>query len=117
MRRLVTAIVLSALLAWGLVLAQAHAKGGKGGYEQLSLFGEAYERIRQDAVEPVADGKLIGAAIAGMLSGLDARSAYINEAAFRTMQTSGNDDRVGLGLARQRDLDVLGLEDVGQTHC
>ncbi|MFL5268497.1 MAG: S41 family peptidase [Stellaceae bacterium] len=98
MRRLVTAIVLSALLAWGLVLAQAQAKSGKGGYEQLSLFGEAYERIRQDAVEPVADGKLIGAAIAGMLSGLDARSAYINEAAFRTMQTSGNDDRVGLGL-------------------
>jgi carboxyl-terminal processing protease len=98
MRRWVTAIVLSALLAWGLVLAQAQAKSGKGGYEQLSLFGEAYERIRQDAVEPVADGKLIGAAIAGMLSGLDARSAYINEAAFRTMQTSGNDDRVGIGL-------------------
>jgi carboxyl-terminal processing protease len=98
MRRLVTAIVLSALLAWGLALAQAQAKSGKGGYEQLSLFGEAYERIRQDAVEPVADGKLVGAAIAGMLSGLDARSAYINEAAFRMMQTPGNDDSVGLGL-------------------
>src|SRR6266481_5572662 len=97
MRRLVTAAALGVLLASGLALAQA--KSGKGGgYEQLSLFGEAYERIRQDAVEPVGEGKLIGAAIAGMLSGLDARSAYINEAAFRAMQTPGNDDQVSLGL-------------------
>ena len=97
MRKSVTAIVLSVLLASSLALAQA--KSGKGGgYEQLSLFGEAYERIRQDAVEPVAEGKLLAAAIAGMLSGLDARSAYINEAAFRAMQSLDNDDRVGLGL-------------------
>ena len=97
MRKSVTAIVLSVLFASSLALAQA--KSGKGGgYEQLSLFGEAYERIRQDAVEPVAEGKLLAAAIAGMLSGLDARSAYINEAAFRAMQSPDNDDRVGLGL-------------------
>ncbi len=97
MRRLVAGIAASFLLASGLALAQA--KSGKGGgYEQLSLFGEAYERIRQDAVEPVGERKLIGAAIAGMLSGLDPRSAYINEAAFRTMQSPADNDRVGLGL-------------------
>ena len=28
-------------------------------YEQLNLFGEAFERIRNDAVEPVGDGKLV----------------------------------------------------------
>jgi len=50
-------------------------KAGKGSvYEQLNLFSEAFERIRQDAVEPVADQKLIETAIAGMLSGLDPRS-------------------------------------------
>jgi carboxyl-terminal processing protease len=97
MRRVVTVLALCALLASGWALAQA--KSGKGGgYEQLTLFGEAYERIRQDAVEPVGEGKLIGAAISGMLSGLDPRSAYINEAAFRSMQTPANDERVGLGL-------------------
>src|SRR4051812_48175054 len=97
MRRMVAALALCAVLASGWALAQA--KSGKGGgYEQLSLFGEAYERIRQDAVEPVGEGKLIGAAIAGMLSGLDPRSAYINEAAYRAMQTPANDDWVGLGL-------------------
>ena len=46
----------------------------------------------------LAEGKLIGAAIAGMLSGLDARSAYINEAAYRAMQTPANDDQASLGL-------------------
>ena len=97
MGRWLAAAALGALLASGLALAQA--KSGKGGgYDQLSLFGEAYERIRQDAVEPVGEGKLIGAAIAGMLSGLDARSAYIAEDALRAMQAPGNDDRFGLGL-------------------
>ncbi len=97
MRKVVTALVVGALLAAGPALAQA--KSGKGsGSEQLNLFSEAYDRIRQDAVEPVGEGKLIGAAIAGMLSGLDARSAYINEAAYRAMQTPANDDQVSLGL-------------------
>ncbi|MBV8507456.1 MAG: S41 family peptidase [Alphaproteobacteria bacterium] len=97
MRKVVAALVVGALLAAGPALAQA--KSGKGGgYEQLNLFSEAYERIRQDAVEPVGEGKLIGAAIAGMLSGLDARSAYINEAAYRAMQTPANEDQASLGL-------------------
>jgi carboxyl-terminal processing protease len=97
MRKAVTALVVGAVLAAGPALAQA--KSGKGGgYEQLNLFSEAYDRIRQDAVEPVGEGKLVGAAIAGMLSGLDSRSAYINEAAYRTMQTPANEDQVSLGL-------------------
>jgi carboxyl-terminal processing protease len=97
MFRLALAIVFSVAFLPGA--ASAEAKSGKGGgYEQLNLFGEAFERIRQDAVEPVTDAKLIGAAIAGMLSGLDSRSAYINEAAFRASQTPANDDAATLGL-------------------
>ena len=97
MRKVVAALVISALLTAGPALAQA--KGGKAvGYEQLNLFSEAYDRIRRDAVEPVGEGKLIGAAIAGMLSGLDARSAYINEPAYRAMQTPAVEDQASLGL-------------------
>jgi carboxyl-terminal processing protease len=98
MRKVVTALVMGALLAAGPALPQP--KSGKGGgYEQLNLFSEVYDRIRQDAVEPVSEGKLVGAAIAGMLSGLDPRSAYISEAAYRAMQTPANDDEASLGLA------------------
>jgi len=97
MRKLVTAVVLIALLASGGAFAQAKS-GKQAGYEQLNLFSEAYDRIRQDAVEPVGEGKLISAAIAGMLSGLDAHSGYISEAAFKAMQTPGNVDQADLGL-------------------
>jgi carboxyl-terminal processing protease len=97
MGKSVTAVVLTAFLASGGAFAQA--KSGKGGgYEQLNLFSEAYDRIRQDAVEPVSEPKLIGAAIAGMLSGLDGRSGYISEAALKAIQTPTNDAQAGLGL-------------------
>ncbi len=99
MRRLVTALVMGAMLAASPVWAQAQGKSGKGsGYEQLNLFSEAYDRIRQDAVEPVGEGKLIGAAIAGMLSGLDPRSGYIDEAAYRATQMPPAEDQANLGL-------------------
>jgi len=97
MRRLVMVLVLNALLVQGGALAQVKS-GKSGGSEQLNLFGEAFERIRQDAVEPVGEAKLIAAAIAGMLSGLDARSAYISEAALKELQSSANDNLPGLGL-------------------
>ena len=96
MYRLAAAIAFSMALAPGAAPAQKSGKGS--GYEQLNLFGEAFERIRQGAVEPVTEGKLIGAAIAGMLSGLDARSAYISEATLRASPTSANDDAATLGL-------------------
>jgi carboxyl-terminal processing protease len=97
MRKLIAAFIVSTLVMTGSALAQLKSTKSPG-YEQLNLFGEAYDRIRQDAVEPVAEAKLIGAAIAGMLSGLDARSAYIDEAAFRAMQMPTNDDQANLGL-------------------
>src|SRR5437762_5012025 len=55
-------------------------------YEKLNLFSEAFARIRQDAVEPVADQKLIETAIAGMLSGLDPNSVYLNENEYKALK-------------------------------
>jgi carboxyl-terminal processing protease len=73
MRKWVPTLVLVAFLAPHAALPQA--KNSKSGvYEQLNLFGEAFERIRQDAVEPVGDRKLIETAISGMLASLDPNS-------------------------------------------
>lgn len=101
MWKLVAALAVSALLALGGALAQP--KGVKGGYDQLNLFGEAFDRIRHDAVEPAGDAKLVDAAIAGMLSGLDGRCAYIDEATLRAMQSPANDNELGLGLVMTID--------------
>lgn len=86
MRKWVPTLVLLALLAPASALPQT--KSSKSGvYEQLNLFGEAFERIRQDAVEPVADRRLIDTAIAGMLAGLDPHSAYLSEEEYKAQQT------------------------------
>jgi carboxyl-terminal processing protease len=79
--------------------ALAQQKSGNDGvYEELNFFDEAFERVRQDAVDPVTDTKLIDSAISGMLSGLDPRSSFLDEAAFKALQTPANDNQTSLGL-------------------
>jgi len=72
--------------------------GNETVYEELNFLDEAFERIRQDAVDPISDTKLIGAAISGMLSGLDPRSSFLDEAAFKALQEPANDNQASLGL-------------------
>ncbi len=97
MRRLAIAALVTALFVASGVFAQQ--KSGKDSvYEELNFFDEAFERVRQDAVDPVTDTKLIGAAIAGMLSGLDPHSSFLDEAAFKALQNPANDSQASLGL-------------------
>jgi carboxyl-terminal processing protease len=86
MRKWVPTLVLLVLLAPTSALPQT--KPPKSGvYEQLNLFGEAFERIRQDAVEPVGDRHLIETAIAGMLASLDPNCVYLTEDEYKAQQT------------------------------
>jgi carboxyl-terminal processing protease len=96
-RRLAVAVVAGALALPGSGVAQSQT-GKDAVYDELNLFDEAFERIRQDSVDPVADGKLIGAAIAGMLSGLDPHAAYIDPATLKSAPNAGAEDETGIGL-------------------
>src|ERR1700751_1482698 len=97
MNKLASAALISTLLVAGAVFAQQKA-GKDSVYEELNFFDEAFERIRQDAVDPVTDTKLIGAAITGMLSGLDPRSSFLDEAAYKAIQSPANENQVDPGL-------------------
>ena len=99
MRKWMPALLLLAFLAPATALPQTKANKG-GVYEQLNLFGEAFERIRQDAVEPVVDRRLIETAIAGMLSGLDPHSVYLTEDEYKAQQapTAGGAEVGSIGL-------------------
>ena len=113
MRRLPIVILMTFPLFAGAVFAQQKATKDNV-YEELNLFDQAFERIRQDAVDPVTDAKLIGSAIAGMLSGLDPHSSYVDAAAFKASQTPANDDAAMLGLAvtiQNGQLQVISPED------
>jgi carboxyl-terminal processing protease len=67
-------------------------------YEQLNLFGEAFERIRQDAVEPVGDRRLIETAIAGMLASLDPNCIYLTEDEYKAQQSQTDPQAGSIGL-------------------
>src|SRR5882724_8177278 len=66
--------------------------------QMLDLFGEVFERVRADYVEPVKDSDLIEAAINGMLTSLDPHSGYMNEKAFKEMQVQTRGEFGGLGI-------------------
>jgi carboxyl-terminal processing protease len=97
MRKLAIIALVSALFTAGAVFAQQKA-GKDGVYEELNFFDEAFERIRQDSVDSITDTKLIDAAISGMLTGLDPRSSFLDEAAFKALQNPANDNVASVGL-------------------
>src|SRR5271165_4586849 len=72
-------------------------------YRLLTLFGDVFERVRAEYVEPVNDRDLIENAINGMLTGLDPHSNYMNAKAFRDMQVQTRGEFGGLGIEVTQD--------------
>lgn len=67
-------------------------------YEQLNLFGEVFERVREQYVEEVGDDKLIEYALNGMLTSLDPHSSYLTEDDFEDMRVQTKGEFGGLGI-------------------
>jgi carboxyl-terminal processing protease len=67
-------------------------------YEQLDLFGDVFERIRNQYVEAPDNQKLMEAAINGMLTSLDPHSSYMNAKDFAAMQVQTKGEFGGLGI-------------------
>jgi len=96
MKRLIlTAALGFALLAPGI--GQVHAASSET-YRQLNLFGDVFERVREEYVEEVTDEQLIEAAIQGMLASLDPHSSYMSPDSFGEMQVQTKGEFGGLGI-------------------
>ncbi len=67
-------------------------------YRQLNLFGDVFDKIRNDYVEKPDEAKLIQAAINGMLASLDPHSSYMDAKAFKDMQVQTKGEFGGLGI-------------------
>jgi carboxyl-terminal processing protease len=83
---------------WPVSQARAEDTNRAETYRLLTLFGDVFDRIRAEYVEPVNDRDLIENAINGMLTGLDPHSSYMNAKAFRDMQVQTRGEFGGLGL-------------------
>ena len=74
------------------------AKNDNNTYEQLNLFGDVFERVRNQYVDETTDKQLIETALNGMLVSLDPHSAYMNEEEFSDMQVQTRGEFGGLGI-------------------
>lgn len=67
-------------------------------YRALDLFGDLFERVRADYVDPVEDRKLLEYALNGMLSNLDPHSSYMSEEEAKAMSVQNRGEFGGLGI-------------------
>jgi carboxyl-terminal processing protease len=67
-------------------------------YKELKLFGDVFELVRSDYVEPVGDETLVEGAINGMLTSLDPHSNYLNAKNFNDMKVQTRGEFGGLGI-------------------
>jgi carboxyl-terminal processing protease len=74
------------------------AKNASETYQLLNLFGDVFERTRQEYVEQPNEEKLIEDAINGMLSSLDPHSSYLTAKNFQDMQVQTKGEFGGLGI-------------------
>jgi carboxyl-terminal processing protease len=81
-----------------LLNGSAAIAAGSDTYRKLNLFGDIFERIRSDYVEPPNDVKLIESAVNGMLQSLDPHSSYMDKKAFDEMRQQTRGEFGGLGI-------------------
>ncbi len=91
-------IVVFGVLSFQSSPSIGESSSDKETYRQLSLFGDAFQLIRNEYVEDIDDADLISSAINGMLSDLDPHSSYLPSDAFSTMQERTKGEFGGLGI-------------------
>ncbi len=93
---------IAGLVIGGTVLPLRQAAGQDASadstYQQLSLFGDIFERVKANYVIDPPSDKLVYNAVNGMLSGLDPHSSYMNAKQYADMQVETTGQFGGLGL-------------------
>lgn len=84
-------------LVYGVPGSAANAAGSET-YRQLAIFGDIFERVRNQYVTPPDDKSLVENAINGMLASLDPHSSYLNPEAAKDMRVQTKGEFGGLGI-------------------
>ncbi|MDW6021669.1 S41 family peptidase [Mesorhizobium sp. BAC0120] len=93
-------------LVYGGVPGSAANAAGSDTYKQLAIFGDIFERVRNQYVTPPDEKSLVENAINGMLTSLDPHSSYLNAEAAKDMrvQTKGEFGGLGIEVTMENDL-------------
>src|SRR5829696_713054 len=85
------------LVSQSVVLPDADAASSETS-RQLKLFGDVFDKVRTDYVEPPNEAKLIEGALNGMLTSLDPHSSYMSPNEFGDLQVETQGAFGGLGI-------------------
>jgi carboxyl-terminal processing protease len=77
---------------------QASTPPGVDASRQIELLGKILDTVRSNYVDKPDDGKLLTAAINGILASLDPHSSYMDEKSYRDMRASTSGQFGGLGM-------------------
>ncbi len=66
--------------------------------DDLRIFAQVLQRIRDSYVEPISDKELLGAAIRGLLYELDPHSTYLESKEFSDLQVTTSGEFGGVGI-------------------
>ena len=95
---LTTSLALTSAAMAAPQVRPAATKNDSSTYELLNLFGEVFDKVRTDYVEPTTDDTLIESALNGMLTSLDPHSSYMNQKQFDEMKVQTKGEFGGLGI-------------------
>ena len=94
MLRLFTIIFVSL----SILCTKVFAEEDKQVYKYLNLFGEAFEKIKNNYVEEISSKELVEAAIEGMLGSLDPHSTFLNNEELSELKVQTKGEFGGLGI-------------------
>ena len=91
-------LVLAVVLSWQHFHIWSVAAEAKEVYEQLQIFSDVLDIVKENYVEEVENEDLIDGAISGMLRTLDPHSSYLNPDAYKELQVETKGSFGGIGI-------------------
>jgi carboxyl-terminal processing protease len=91
-------ISLTAIFGWERLSIENVSAKDKGVYEQLQVFSDVLDIVKENYVEEVEDEELVEGAISGMLKTLDPHSSYLNPDAYKELQVETKGSFGGIGI-------------------
>ena len=86
------------LVSLSIFSTRVFAEEDKQVYKYLNLFGEAFEKIKNNYVEEISSKELVEAAIEGMLGSLDPHSTFLNNEELSELKVQTKGEFGGLGI-------------------
>ncbi len=95
-------------------LRSAYGLAEPAAFVELARFGQAFELVRDFYAGPVEDDRLIGAAIQGMVSGLDPHSRFIDAGHLSEAEALAQGDFGSIGIQVEAKNGFLGVISLSQ---